>query len=98
MGHENRYYFGFILYGGKVIAQKTGASANNLEDFMGFGSYETAWAWLHKLRRVMVRLGRDKLAGEVKVDETYIGGKEIGKGQTRPGRKDKNISCCSCRM
>gem|GEM_PF-5397872 len=34
-----------------VVAQKTGASANNLMDFMGFGSYETAWSWLQKRRR-----------------------------------------------
>ena len=34
-----------------VAAQKTGVSASNFKDFMGFGSYETAWTWLHKLRR-----------------------------------------------
>ncbi len=32
-----------------VVAQKTGASAHNLADLIGFGSYETAWSWLHKL-------------------------------------------------
>ncbi len=26
-----------------VVAQQTGASANNLKDFIGFGSYETDW-------------------------------------------------------
>jgi len=67
-----------------VVAQRTGASANNLKDFMGFGSYETAWAWLHKLRRAMVRPMRDKLKGEIEVDETYIGGVEIG--NTNKGR------------
>lgn len=67
-----------------IVAQKTGASANNLKDFMGFGSYETAWAWLHKLRRAMVRPMRDKLTGEVEVDETYIGG--IEKGNENKGR------------
>jgi transposase-like protein len=61
-----------------VVAQKTGASAYNLMDFMGFGSYETAWTWLHKLRRAMVRPERDKLSGKIEVDETLIGGKEIG--------------------
>lgn len=61
-----------------VAAQKTGVSANNFKDFMGFGSYETAWAWLHKLRRAMIRQGREKLNGEIEVDETYIGGKESG--------------------
>jgi hypothetical protein len=61
-----------------IVAQKTGASAYNLKDFMGFGSYETAWTWLHKLRRAMVRTGRGKLSGTVEVDETYIGGNENG--------------------
>jgi len=74
-----------------VVAQKTGASAYNLKDFMGFGSYETAWVWLHKLRRAMVRPGRDKLKGEVEVDETYIGGKETGKGKQGRGAKAKTL-------
>lgn len=72
-----------------VSAQKTGASANNLRDFMGFRSYETAWAWLHKLRRAMVRPGRDKLKGEVEVDETYIGGEEKGKNNRGRGAETK---------
>ena len=42
------------------------------------GSYQTAWAWLHKLRRAMVRPGRDLLGGAVEVDETYVGGRETG--------------------
>ena len=72
-----------------VVAQKTGASANNLMDFMGFGSYETAWSWLQKLRRAMVRPDRDLLSGEVEVDETYIGGKEIGIGKQGRGADTK---------
>ena len=72
-----------------IVAQKTGASAYNLMEFMGFGSYETAWAWLHKLRRVMVRPDRDKLNGEVEVDETYIGAREIGKGKQGRGAETK---------
>ncbi|HRN47746.1 MAG TPA: hypothetical protein PK110_09990 [Niabella sp.] len=39
-----------------VAAQKTGASAYNLMDFMGFGAYETAWTWLQKLRSAKVRI------------------------------------------
>ena len=74
-----------------VVAQKTGASANNLKDFMGFGSYETAWSWLHKLRRAMVRPNRDKLIGEVEVDETYIGGKEIGREKQGRGADTKTL-------
>jgi transposase-like protein len=74
-----------------VVAQKTGASANNLMDFMGFGSYETAWSWLQKLRRAMVRPDRDLLSGEVEVDETYIGGKEIGSGKQGRGAETKTL-------
>lgn len=72
-----------------VVAQRTGASANNLKDFMGFGSYETAWVWLQKLRRAMVRTQRDKLRGEVEVDETFIGGREIGGGKQGRGAETK---------
>ena len=43
-----------------------------------WASYQTAWAWLHKLRRAMVRPGRERLEGYVEVDETYLGGVEEG--------------------
>lgn len=74
-----------------VVAQKTGSSANNLKEYMGFGNDETAWAWLHKLRRAMVRPGREKLEGEVEVDETYIGGEEKGNGKQGRGAKTKTL-------
>jgi hypothetical protein len=40
------------------------------------GSHKTAWTWLHKLRRAMVRPGRDRLSGCVEVDETFYGEEE----------------------
>ena len=49
-----------------------------LQRELGLGSYETAWTWLHKLRRAMVRPGRDLLSGTIEVDETYVGGPEQG--------------------
>jgi hypothetical protein len=61
-----------------VTSQKNGASALGLQRILGLGSYRTAWSWLHKLRRAMVRSGRDRLAGWVEVDETYLGGQEEG--------------------
>lgn len=61
-----------------VVSQKNGASALGLKRVLGLGSYETAWLMLHKLRRAMVRPSRDKLSGEVEVDESYIGGLEEG--------------------
>ncbi|HEY6291502.1 MAG TPA: IS1595 family transposase, partial [Terriglobia bacterium] len=48
-----------------VTAQKNGVSALGLQRVLGLGSYQTAWAWLHKLRRAMVRPGRDRLTGTV---------------------------------
>jgi transposase-like protein len=62
-----------------VTSQKNGVSALGLQRELGLGSYETAWTWLHKLRRAMVRPGRDLLSGDVEVDETYLGGPEEGK-------------------
>jgi len=59
-----------------VTNQKFGVSALGLKRILGFGSYQTAWTWLHKLRRAMVRPGRDALQGRVEVDETYVGGVE----------------------
>ncbi len=62
-----------------VTSQKYGANALGLQRVLGLGSYRTAWSWLHKLRRAMVRPGRDRLAGIVQVDESYIGGEKPGK-------------------
>ena len=62
-----------------VTSQKYGANALGLQRVLGFGSYRTAWTWLHKLRRAMVRPWRDRLSGVVQVDESYIGGKKPGK-------------------
>jgi transposase-like protein len=61
-----------------VTSQKNGASAIGLQRVLGLGSYKTAWTWLHKLRRSMVRPGRDRLSGCVEVDETYWGREEQG--------------------
>jgi transposase-like protein len=62
-----------------VTNQKYGANALGLQRVLGLGSYRTAWMWLHKLRRAMVRPGRDKLSGTIEVDESYIGGEKPGK-------------------
>lgn len=70
-----------------VTSQKNGASALGVQRILGLGSYETAWTWLHKLRRAMVRPGRDRLSGTVEVDETYLGGPEAGAGGRGTARK-----------
>ncbi len=56
-----------------ISTQKTGISAMELYRQMDFGSYQTAWAWLQKLRLGMVSEDEtDKLKGTVEVDETYL--------------------------
>ena len=69
-----------------VTSQKGGVSALGLQRVLGFASYETAWAWLHKLRRAMVRPDRELLGGPgvvVELDETFLDGVPRGGG----GRK-----------
>ena len=61
-----------------VTSSKGGISAMALKRQMGFGSYQTAWTWLHKIRRAMVRPERTPLAERVEADETYVGGPRPG--------------------
>jgi transposase-like protein len=62
-----------------ITENKHGISACGLQKALGLGSYHTAWSWLHKFRIAMVRPHRDKLCGEMEVDEIYIGGEKPGK-------------------
>ena len=57
---------------------KDGVSALAVKRTLQIGSYQTAWAMLHRLRSVLIRPGRELLSGQVEVDETYIGGEEAG--------------------
>lgn len=59
--------------------RKSGVNAVNLKDLLGFGSYQTAWTWLHKLRLCTIRHQRERLSGFVEVDEFYMGGQKPGK-------------------
>ena len=78
--HKSRLPLG-VLYRAMwwIIAQKNGVSAQGLQRILGIGSYETAWSWLHKFRRLMVMSDRAKLSGMVEIDETLVGGKKSGK-------------------
>ena len=62
-----------------MMSHKTGLSAQTLFDTFGFGSYQTAWGWLHKYRSVMIRRGREPLEGRIEINETYIGGVKAGR-------------------
>ena len=68
-----RTWFSAIWY---VTNQKQGTNALGLQRVLGFRSYQTAWAMLHKLRRAMIRPNRERLKGIVEVDEFYLGGRE----------------------
>ena len=76
-----RLWFRAMWY---VTTQKHGASALGLQRVLGLRQYLTAWTWRHKLRRAMVRPGRERLAGTVEADEIYVGGKQAGaRGRSR---------------
>ena len=69
-------------------SDKGGISALSLKHGLEIGSYQTAWAMLHRLRSVLVRPGRERLTGTVEVDETLIGGAEPGlRGGRARGKK-----------
>jgi transposase-like protein len=89
-GHQTSVIAGTIFQGTRrplkdwftaiwwVTTQKNAASAMGLQQILGLKSYQTAWTWLHKIRTAMVFAERTKLSGRVEVDETYIGGEDIG--------------------
>lgn len=81
-----RFWFRAMWY---VTSQKNGASALGLQRVLGLGSYQTAWTLLHKLRRAMVRSGRDRLSGRVEVDETFLGG--VAEGPRGRGSEGKAL-------
>ncbi len=65
--------------------QKSGMTALGLQRALGLGSYRTAWTCLQKLRRAMIRPGREQRGGEVEVDDIVVGGGEKGKGKRHLG-------------
>jgi len=71
---------------------KDGISALSLQRTLEIGSYQTAWAMLHRLRSVLIRPGRELLSGSVEVDETFIGGEEPGLAGGRATGK-KSLVC-----
>jgi transposase-like protein len=82
-----RLWFQAMWY---ITSQKFGGSALGLKRVLGLGSYQTAWSWLHKMRRAMIRPGRDRLSGNIEVDETLIGGEHRG-GKRGRGAEKKSI-------
>lgn len=71
-----------------VTTAKNGMSAKTLERTLGT-SYRVAWTMLQRYRIAMVRAERERLSGEVEVDETLVGG--VQKGGKRGRGTDKCI-------
>ena len=71
---------------------KRGISAKELQRQLGLKSYQTAWAWLHKLRSGMIDPNRAALSGFVEVDETYYDGMCEG----YPGRSTEKKALVAC--
>ncbi len=98
-GHQTSVTAGTVFHGTRrplrlwframllMTCQHSGISARSLRRQLGLGSYQTAWTWLHKLRRAMVRPSREPLAGKVEADETLIGGPEDGMAGRKKLRK-----------
>lgn len=59
----------------EISTRRTGISAKDLQRIMGFGSYKTAWSWLHKLRAALPREDAEPLGPFVQMDEALVGGK-----------------------
>ncbi|WP_241985275.1 IS1595 family transposase [Cryobacterium sp. TMS1-20-1] len=62
---------------------KDGICALSLQRTLEIGSYQKAWAMLHRLRPVLIQPGRERLLGVVEVDEAFIGGEESGLAGSR---------------
>ena len=59
----------------EISTRRTGISAKDLQRIMGFGSYKTAWSWLHKLRAALPGEEAEPLGPFVQMDEALVGGK-----------------------
>lgn len=72
-----------------VLNAKKGISAMQLKRDIGV-SYKTAWYLYHRIREIMAEGDIPALGGIVEIDETYVGGKQKGKG-VYYGKKQKQV-------
>jgi transposase-like protein len=70
-----------------IVSQKNGTSAQELQNRYEFGSYETAWNWLHKLRRAMVQADGDKLSGCIQTGIACTGGALVAIAAEQKGKE-----------
>ncbi len=65
-----------------LCESRKGFSANQMKRVLGV-SYKTAWYLCHRIRAAMAEAERPMLSGTVEIDETYIGGKNTGRGWSK---------------
>lgn len=63
-----------------VVEAKKGISACQVQRTLGM-SYKTAWYLCHRIRKAMAATEKPMLDGTVELDETYVGGRNLGKGK-----------------
>jgi transposase-like protein len=64
-------------------------SANQIKRTLGI-SYKTAWYLCHRVRAAMKEVNPEPLGGIVEMDETFVGGKKLGRG-VYEARKSKEV-------
>lgn len=69
-----------------LFAGKDGVSAETLRVALGLGSYESAWAWLHKVRRAIAEREPARLVGTIELAAIPLWNVEGGgrRGSGRP--------------
>ena len=88
--HRTRLPLTLWFWAAYLVATHTpGISALQLQWQLGLSRYETAWTMLQRLRAAMVQPRCDRITGPVEVDETYVGGLEVGRlgGRWRDSEK-----------
>ena len=68
----------------QVVTGLKGVSAMKLHRDLGI-SYKTAWHLLHRIRKAL-ESGELRMSGPVEVDETFVGGKEANKHESKRSR------------
>lgn len=63
-----------------LCQSKKGMSAHQLHRMLKI-NYRTAWYLCHRIRHAVEQVSEPKLDGTVEMDETYVGGKMIGRGR-----------------
>ena len=76
----------------EISTRRTGISAKDLQRIMGFGSYKTAWSWLHKLRAALVRPEREPLGPFVQMDEALVAA--LREDRANQGRAVRGATPC----